>query len=184
MAVPRQYFVEDAFLSESYDDKPLPIASGQTISQITTVAIQTHLLDVHRGDKVLEIGTGSGYQAAILSQLGCEVYSVERIEELSQIAVSNLAKYNPENNVTVVLGDGFDGLPQYAPFDAVLVTCGAPALPERLLKQLVVGGKMVVPVGVKMQEMLVLEKTEMNDYTTSSAGFFTFVPMLKGVIKR
>ncbi len=183
-AVPRQYFVMDELQAESYDDRPLPIASGQTISQITTVAIQTDLLDARKGDKVLEVGTGSGYQAAILAEMGCKVYSVERIEELSQVASDNLAKLDSVPDITIVVADGFEGLPQHAPYDGIIVTCGAPAIPEKLMKQLAIGGRMVVPVGVKMQEMLVIKRTDENEYSTTSAGHFTFVPMLKGVIKR
>lgn len=182
--VPRHYFVADELQLDSYDDKPLPIASGQTISQITTVAIQTNLLNVHKGDKVLEIGTGSGYQSAILSQLGCKVYSIERIEELFYIAKKNLSKLDSKPDITISFGDGFEGLPQFAPYDAIIVTCGASSIPDKLIKQLVVGGKMVVPVGVKTQEMLVIEKVDDNEYTTNSAGYFSFVPMIKGIVKR
>ena len=183
-AVPRQYFVDEEHAAESYHDKPLPIKSGQTISQITTVALQTQLLDVKPGDRVLEIGTGSGYQAAVLSRLGCEVYSMERIEALMLLARSNLEKMSPLPNVITVLADGNDGLPQYGPYDGIIVTCGAPEIPKKLMKQLAVGGKMVVPVGTDKQEMIVVQRVDTEEYVTTSHGAYVFVPMLKGTVKR
>lgn len=183
-AVPRQYFVSEELWSQTYDDKPLPIASGQTISQITTVAIQTDLLDAHPGNKVLEIGTGSGYQAAILAKLGCKVFTIERIYDLWEIANENIDKLDFKSDIVTVFADGYDGLAQFGPYDRIIVTCGAPSVPEKLMSQLTIGGKMVIPVGEKMQEMLVVEKIDDEEYSTTSAGRFTFVPMLKGVVKQ
>lgn len=179
--VPRHLFVSEDQRHAAYLDEPLPIASGQTISQITTVALQTGLLKMKKGDKVLEIGTGSGYQAAILCELGCRVYSMERHKKLYLTAKENLSALGYRNAV-LVHGDGFNGLPQWAPFNGILITCGAPEIPEELLGQLLTGGRMVVPVGEKLQEMVVVEKTGEASYTKTGAGYFRFVPMLKGKV--
>lgn len=178
--VPRQFFVEDYQQEEAYEDKPLPIEGGQTISQTTTVAIQTNLLNVKKGDKVLEIGSGSGYQAAILHQMGCKVYSIERLERLHNLAKKNLPKIGFEKDIVLIHGDGFEGLPGFAPFDGIVVTCGAAQMPEKLKEQLSIGGRLVVPVGKDMQEMMVVERTDENIFETTNAGFFKFVPMIKG----
>lgn len=178
--VPRQFFVEDYQQEEAYEDKPLPIEGGQTISQTTTVAIQTNLLNVKKGDKVLEIGSGSGYQAAILHQMGCKVYSIERLERLHNLAKKNLTKIGFEKDIVLIHGDGFEGLPGFAPFDGIVVTCGAAQMPEKLKEQLSVGGRLVVPVGKDMQEMMVVEMIDENIFETTNAGFFKFVPMIKG----
>lgn len=179
--VPRHLFVSEDQRHAAYLDEPLPIASGQTISQITTVALQTGLLKMKKGDKVLEIGTGSGYQAAILCELGYRVYSMERHKKLYLAAKENLSALG-YRGVVLVHGDGFNGLPQEAPFNGILITCGAPKIPEELLVQLVTGGRMVVPVGEKLQEMVMVEKTGEANYTTTGAGYFRFVPMLKGTV--
>lgn len=178
--VPRHLFVDKHLQAVSYADEPLPIASGQTISQIYTVAVQTNLLNLDPGNSVLEIGTGSGYQAAILCELGYKVYSIERHEELYHIAKDNLQAvgYNP----VLIYGDGFKGLPEHAPFDGILLTCGAPEVPQQLLKQLKVGGRMVAPIGIDLQEMLVIEKVSENDIRITQEGAYRFVPMLPGVI--
>ena len=178
--VPRQFFVEDYQQEEAYEDKPLPIEGGQTISQTTTVAIQTNLLNVKKGDKVLEIGSGSGYQAAIIHQMGCKVYSIERLERLHNLAKKNLTKIGFEKDIVLIHGDGFEGLPGFAPFDGIVVTCGAAQMPEKLKEQLSVGGRLVVPVGKDMQEMMVVEMIDENIFETTNAGFFKFVPMIKG----
>lgn len=178
--VPRQFFVENYQQEEAYEDKPLPIEGGQTISQTTTVAIQTNLLNVKKGDKVLEIGSGSGYQAAILHQMGCKVYSIERLERLHNLAKKNLTKIGFEKDIVLIHGDGFEGLPDFAPFDGIVVTCGAPQMPEKLKEQLSIGGRLVVPVGKDMQEMMIVERTDENIFETTNAGFFKFVPMIKG----
>ncbi len=180
--IPRHYFVGEYQQEDAYEDKPLQIASGQTISQITTVAIQTELLKAKKGDRILEIGTGTGYQTAILHQLGCKVYSIERLKELYLLARKNLAKLGLETEITLIHGDGFEGSAQFAPFDGIVVTCATPEIPERLQKQLAVGGRMVVPVGDKVQEMKVVEKSGDNEYNIINAGFFNFVPMIRGVV--
>ena len=180
--VPRHYFVDEYQQEEAYEDKPMQIASGQTISQITTVAIQTDLLKVKAGDKVLEVGSGSGYQAAILQQLGCRVYSVERLKSLYEVAKKNLAKMNLDTTVELIHGDGFEGLPEFAPFDGIIVTCAASEVPLKLKEQLVVGGRLVIPVGEKLQEMTVIEKTGVDEYNVIKAGFFNFVPMIRGTV--
>lgn len=179
--IPRHLFVGEDQKHAAYRDEPLPIASGQTISQIATVAMQTDLLKVQRESKVLEIGTGSGYQTAILCELGYKVYSIERHRKLYLIAKENLSELGCKD-VFLVYGDGFNGLPQFAPFDGILVTCGAPEIPEKLVEQLTGGGRMVVPVGNKLQEMMVIEKTDEKNYTTTGAGYYRFVPMLKGIV--
>ena len=181
-SVPRHLFVSEDQRHAAYLDEPLPIASGQTISQITTVALQTGLLKIKKGDKVLEIGTGSGYQTAILCELGCRVYSMERHKKLYLTAKENLSVLGYRNAV-LVHGDGFNGLPRWAPFNGILITCGAPKIPEELLGQLVTGGRMVVPIGEKLREMVVVEKTGETAYTTTGEGFFRFVPMLKGTVE-
>ncbi|NLK47356.1 MAG: protein-L-isoaspartate(D-aspartate) O-methyltransferase [Bacteroidales bacterium] len=180
-AVERHKFIAEHQQEKAYRDKPLPIDAGQTISQITTVAAQTNLLNLQKGQKVLEIGTGSGYQTAILLELGYEVYSMERIEKLHLLARENLRKTGYDKAV-LVHGDGFEGLPQYAPYDGILITCAAPEIPEKLKKQLAIGGRMVVPVGVYLQKMTVVERISEDDYHTSFEGHYHFVPMLKGKI--
>lgn len=180
--VPRELFIDEDQRQKAYFDEPLPIIAGQTISQITTVAIQTNLLRLKKGDRVLEIGTGCGYQAAILREMGCHVFSIERQKKLFDLAgqiLSNLGY----SDIEIIFGDGYKGLLEKAPFDAILVTCGAPEIPEKLMNQLAIGGRMVVPVGRTLQEMLVLYKAEDGQCQISKAGYFTFVPMLKGVVE-
>ena len=178
--VPRQLFVDEKFEPIAYDDKPLPIAAKQTISQIYTVAVQTNLLKLQAGDSVLEIGTGSGYQTAILCELGYRVYSIERHEVLYQMAKQNLEKLNYD--ATLIYGDGFKGLPEHAPFDAILLTCGAPDIPSKLIEQLKVNGKMVAPIGVDMQEMMVVHKVSEHQTRITKEGAYRFVPMLSGKV--
>lgn len=179
--VPRHLFVNEEQKHMAYRDEPLPIASGQTISQIATVAMQTDLLKMQKDNKILEIGTGSGYQTAVLCELGYKVYSIERHKKLYLAAKENLSEPRYKD-IVLVHGDGFNGLPQCAPFDGILITCGAPEIPEKLMEQLAIGGRMVVPVGKKLQEMMVIEKTDEKNYTTTGAGYYRFVPMLKGVV--
>ena len=180
--VPRQMFIDEDHEERAYEDKPLPIAAGQTISQIYTVAMQTNLLKLRDGDSVLEIGTGCGYQTAILCELGYRVYSIERHEELHHIAQQNLDKL--EYNALLVYGDGFEGLPQYAPFDGILITCGAPEIPEELMKQLSINGKMVAPIGRNVQEMMVIQRISEYENKITKEGSYKFVPMLSGKVDK
>lgn len=178
--VPRQLFIDKRFEAIAYDDKPLPIAAGQTISQIYTVAIQSSLLQLSEGDTVLEIGTGSGYQTAVLCELGYRVYSIERYEELYHIAQQNLD--NLGYKAELIYGDGFKGLPEHAPFNGILLTCGAPEIPEELIKQLAINGRMVAPIGRGLQEMLVIEKINEHENRITKEGAYRFVPMLPGKV--
>jgi protein-L-isoaspartate(D-aspartate) O-methyltransferase len=176
-SVPRHIFVDTAFENRAYEDSALPIGNGQTISQPYTVAAQTELLEVEKGDKVLEIGTGSGYQAAILCQMGAEVYSVERHEKLYLNAKEILQDlgYRPH----LKLGDGTLGWSAYAPYDGIVVTAGAPVVPEDLKQQLKVGGKLVVPVGdQKSQVMIRITRTGENEFKEERLSHFKFVPLI------
>ena len=178
-AVPRHLFMDSSFLEFAYEDKPFPIGSGQTISQPYTVAFQTELLDVRKHDKVLEIGTGSGYQAAVLLELGARLFTIERQRKLflKTQALLPLGHYKPR----FFYGDGHKGLPAFAPFDRILITAATPEIPGELLRQLKVGGKMVIPKGGAMnQDMLLVEKTGEDEYKESKHGLFVFVPMLNG----
>ncbi len=177
--VPRHRFVDPSMERFAYEDRPLPIGNDQTISQPFTVAFMTQLLDVHPGMKVLEVGTGSGYQTAVLLELGARVYSVERIKELAEEAKQRLENlgYFPER---IVYGDGYAGLPVFAPFDRIIVTAGAPYVPPALTGQLAPGGVMVIPVGTGVQEMLRIEKDKEGHLHTRSYGEFTFVPLKGG----
>lgn len=179
--VPRHAFMESSFVGFAYRDQAFPIAAGQTISQPFTVAFQTQLLDVFPLCKVLEVGTGSGYQAAVLCELKAKVYTIERQRELYVSAQQLLPElgYQP----SFFLGDGYKGLPTYGPFDRILVTAGAPYVPEELLGQLVIGGKMVIPVGkTDSQEMLLITRVGEDEYVNEKHGSFVFVPLLKGTV--
>jgi len=177
LKVPRHFYFDGAFLEKAYIDQAFPIAAGQTISQPSTVAIQTSLLQLKAGEKVLEIGTGSGYQTAVLCQLNVKVFTIERQKLLFQKSKKLLAKLGCKANV--FYGDGFKGLPQFAPFDKILITCGAPFVPEDLVNQLRPGGRMVIPVGTgSIQDMLVVEKLESGQVKKTNHGKFSFVPML------
>lgn len=178
--VPRQLFIDKRFEAMAYDDKPLPIAAGQTISQIYTVAVQSNLLQLSEGDTVLEIGTGSGYQTAVLCELGYRVYSIERYEELYHMAQQNLD--NLGYKAELIYDDGFKGLPEHAPFNGILLTCGAPEIPEELIKQLAINGRMVAPIGRGLQEMLVIEKINEHENRITKEGAYRFVPMLPGKV--
>jgi protein-L-isoaspartate(D-aspartate) O-methyltransferase len=178
MRVPRHYFLDSAFLDFAYSDKAFPIGAGQTISQPYTVAFQTSLLEVGAGQKVLEIGTGSGYQTAVLTTMGVKVYTVERQKNLFKSAQQLLAKLN--STAKLFFGDGYKGLPSFAPFDRVLVTCGAPFIPKELIEQLKPGGILVVPLGEgDVQEMTKLVKNLDGTVEISNHGAFRFVPMLQ-----
>jgi len=179
--IPRHLFMDSTFLNHAYTDKAFPIGSGQTISQPYTVAFQTELLQVKNREKVLEVGTGSGYQAAVLMELGAKLFTIERHKDLYTKTQQFLFKlgYKPR----CFFGDGYEGLPSYGPFDKIIVTAGASTIPEKLLEQLKVGGRMVLPFGgTERQEMLVLEKVSKTDIKKTSHGIFVFVPMLKGKV--
>lgn len=179
--VPRHLFMDPAFLVHAYTDKAFPISSGQTISQPYTVAVQTSLLKVKKRDKILEVGTGSGYQAAILAEMGAKVYTIERYRDLHLKAQQILAQLG--YNIDFFYGDGYEGKPQYGPFDGIVVTAAAPEIPEKLPGQLKVGGRLVVPVGtIESQVMTVIERTGPESYEQSTHGHFVFVPMLKGTV--
>jgi protein-L-isoaspartate(D-aspartate) O-methyltransferase len=180
--VPRHLFMDSSFLQFAYKDQAFPIGSGQTISQPFTVAIQTQLLQVERYDKILEVGTGSGYQAAVLLEMGAIVYTIERQRELYLKTQSILPQigYNPK----FFYGDGYKGLPTYGPFDKIIITAGSPVIPEELLAQLKVGGRMVIPFGPSQKQiMYVVVKTSETEYYKEAHGTFVFVPMLKGTDK-
>jgi protein-L-isoaspartate(D-aspartate) O-methyltransferase len=179
-SVPRELFMNSSLIELAYEDKAYPIAGGQTISQPYTVARQTELLDLKGGEKVLEIGTGSGYQSAVLCACGCHVYSVERQRVLYDQTSSLLKEL--KYDVMCIYGDGYEGCPQYAPYDRILVTAGCPELPVALLKQLSVGGLMVIPFGKDNElRMVCIRRTSENEYERADFGDCAFVPMLKGV---
>lgn len=176
--VPRHLFMDSGFLDHAYQDKAFPIAANQTISQPYTVAFQTELLEVNENDKVLEIGTGSGYQTAVLCLLGAEVYSVERQLELFKKSSLFLPKIGFVVK-RLVFGDGYKGLKEDAPFDRILVTAGAPYVPKELLSQLKIGGRLVIPVGNEEQIMTLYIRTGPKTFEKYEHGKFKFVPMLE-----
>ncbi|MAP54377.1 protein-L-isoaspartate(D-aspartate) O-methyltransferase [Altibacter sp.] len=177
-AVPRHLFMDSGFVDHAYVDKAFPIAADQTISQPYTVARQTELLEVKRGDKILEIGTGSGYQTAVLLEMGAVVYSIERQNELFKKTNRFLPKlgYRPKK---LIFADGYAGLESEAPFDGIIVTAGAPFVPKPLLAQLKVGGKLVIPVGEHVQIMTVFTRTDDTEFEKEEYGEFRFVPLLE-----
>ena len=176
-AVPRHFFMDSSFVEIAYQDKPFPIGSGQTISQPYTVAFQTELLEARKNMKVLEIGTGSGYQACILEELGARVYSIERHHALFIKTKQLLEQMN--YRVKLFYGDGYKGLPAFAPFDRILITAAAPHVPDALLEQLKPGGMMVLPLGSgDTQVMTRITKRAENDLEKEQFGYFRFVPML------
>ncbi len=178
--IPRHlFFFDTAFLHLAYEDKAFPIGSGQTISQPFTVAFQTSLLDPKKREKVLEIGTGSGYQTAVLSKLGMKVFTIERQHALHLKSRDLLEEMRIP--ARCFYGDGYAGKSAFAPFDKILVTCGAPKIPDALKQQLKVGGRMVIPVGEvnSVQHMLTIDKVSETEYVTEEHGDFQFVPMLE-----
>jgi len=176
--IPRHLFLDSSFEKFAYKDEAFPIGSGQTISQPYTVAFQTELLDIKKREKVLEIGTGSGYQACVLAELGAKVFSIERQKKLHD--KTSLFLQELGYNIKSYYGDGFKGLPAFKPFDKIIITAGAPEVPTELLKQLKVGGIMVIPTGDRSnQKMLRIIKTSEDNYETKDFGSFLFVPMLK-----
>lgn len=173
--VPRHLFLGENYRDNAYEDRALPIEEGQTISQPYIVALMTELARVKPGDTVLEVGTGSGYQAAVLAEIGVNVYSIEIVEALAKAAQDRLIKLGYKN-VHVRHGDGYDGWPEHAPFDAILITAAPPRIPEPLKQQLRVGGRLVVPVGEWQQQLMVVRRTE-TGYDTQSTIPVIFVPM-------
>ncbi len=176
--IPRHLFMDSGFVDFAYQDKAFPISADQTISQPYTVAFQTEVLEVEPGHKVLEIGTGSGYQTAVLIEVGAKVYTIERQKELFKKTKLFLPKlgYKPKK---IVFGDGYKGLPDEAPFDSIIVTAGAPFVPKPLLAQLKIGGRLVIPVGDDVQTMNLIIRTSEKDFEKHELGKFRFVPMLK-----
>lgn len=175
--VPRHFFLDSSLDVLAYQDRALSILCEQTISQPSTVAFQTQLLNIQEDDKVLEIGTGSGYQTCVLCKMKARVYTIERYKPLHNSAqeLFSLLKCHPK----CFFGDGYLGLPRYAPFDKIIVTCGADKLPEVLLQQMKVGGVMVIPIGNDTQTMYRITKTDDNNFEQEAFGDFKFVPMLQ-----
>ncbi len=176
--IPRHLFIDSSFEAHAYQDKAFPIAAEQTISQPYTVAFQSETLQIKKGDKVLEIGTGSGYQTAVLLELNTEVYTIERQHELFKKTSNFLPKlnYNPKK---FIFGDGYKGLPDKAPFDKIIVTAGAPYVPKPLLAQLKIGGMLLIPVGDKTQIMNLFIRKSAKEFEKKELGDFAFVPMLE-----
>ena len=176
--IPRHLFIDSSFEAHAYQDKAFPIAAEQTISQPYTVAFQSQTLEIEPGDKILEIGTGSGYQTAILLELKAEVYSIERQKELFKRTSLFLPKigYKPKK---FIFGDGYKGLKEEAPFDKIIVTAGAPFVPNPLLAQLKIGGKLLIPVGDKTQIMTLFIRKSAKEFEKHELGDFAFVPMLE-----
>jgi protein-L-isoaspartate(D-aspartate) O-methyltransferase len=176
--IPRHLFLNSSFEDYAYQDKAFPIAAGQTISQPYTVAFQSQLLQIKKEHKVLEIGTGSGYQTAVLCLMGAKVYSVERQNELFKQTSALLPKLGirPKH---LSFGDGYKGLPSYAPFDSIIVTAGAPFIPQPLMSQLKIGGRLVIPLGDKVQIMTLLIRVNETQFEKHELGEFKFVPLLE-----
>lgn len=177
-AVPRHLFMDSSFEDHAYQDKAFPIAADQTISQPYTVAFQTELLEVKPGDKILEIGTGSGYQTAVLLKLKAKVYTIERQLELFKKTTLFFKKmgYRPKK---FIFGDGYKGLPEEAPFEGIIVTAGAPEIPKALLSQLKINGKLVIPVGLDAQIMTRIIRKSAKEFERQEYGSFRFVPLLE-----
>ena len=178
LKVPRHLFIDQDFETHAYIDKAFPIDSEQTISQPFTVAFQTSLLNLNKKDKVLEIGTGSGYQTAILMEIADSVFSIERQHKLYRRSKKNLTNLGYKT-INIKYGDGYKGLQEHQPFDKILVTAGAEILPKQLLLQLKIGGKLVVPIGKDIQKMTVIERKSEKSFDKKTYGNFKFVPMLK-----
>ncbi|MCU4157419.1 protein-L-isoaspartate(D-aspartate) O-methyltransferase [Carboxylicivirga sp. A043] len=179
--VPRHLFLESSFIKFAYQDKAFPIGAGQTISQPYTVALQSQLLEVEPGDKVLEVGTGSGYQAAVLIEMGVKLFSIERQSELYQRSTRLLRELGYQGRF--FLGDGYAGLEAQAPFDKIIVTAGAPVIPRMLLTQLKVGGIMVIPLGDKKQVLTRITRLDEDEFEQEQIEECAFVPMLNGIVK-
>ncbi len=182
--IPRHIFLDNAFENHAYQDRAFQIGDSQTISQPTTVALQTQMLEVKKGHKILEVGTGSGYQACVLAELGARVYSIERIKRLHERALETFETLG-YHNITCCYGDGYKGWPHFAPFDSIIVTAAAREIPEELVKQLKVGGVMVIPVGPEgRQKMLYIVKVSQTESVVQEKGNFRFVPMLPGLTEK
>lgn len=180
--VPRHFFLDNAFAEQAYSNMAFQIGAGQTISHPYTVAFQTALLDVQKGDKILEIGTGSGFQTSILCALGAKVYSIERFKELHIKAKTILHKLGFTPRLS--FGDGYKGWPTFAPFDKIIITCGAPDVPQALIDQLKIGGIMIIPIGEgEEQQMKRIIKTSQDAFDIEDFGVFKFVPMLEKKVK-
>jgi len=176
--IPRHLFMDSGFIDHAYQDKAFPIGADQTISQPYTVAFQSELLQLEPGDKVLEIGTGSGYQCAVLIELGAKVYSIERQQELFKKTSKFLPKIGYRAK-KLIFGDGYNGLPEQAPFKSIIVTAGAPFVPNPLLSQLEIGGRLVIPVGDDVQVMTLFIRKGPKDFEKHEFGEFRFVPLLE-----
>ncbi len=175
--VPRHLFLNSSFIERAYEDIAFPIGAGQTISRPHTVAFQTELLELKKGEKVLEIGTGSGYQTSVLLEMGVKVFTIERQKTLFDLTKTFLPSigYNPK----FFYGDGYKGLPIFAPFDKIIITAGAPIVPDALLEQLKVGGIMIIPLGDKVQIMTMIKKIAPKKFEMVEYGEFKFVPLLE-----
>ncbi|NNE32885.1 MAG: protein-L-isoaspartate(D-aspartate) O-methyltransferase [Winogradskyella sp.] len=176
--IPRHLFMDSGFIDHAYQDKAFPIAADQTISQPYTVAFQSELLQIKPGQKILEIGTGSGYQCAVLIELGAKVYSIERQQELFKKTSKFLPKIGYRAK-KLIFGDGYKGLPEEAPFDGIIVTAGAPFVPNPLLSQLKIGGRLVIPVGDEVQVMTLFIRKGPKEFEKHELGEFRFVPLLE-----
>lgn len=176
--IPRHLFLQSSFIDYAYQDNAFPIGAGQTISQPYTVAFQSELLKVKKEDKILEIGTGSGYQTAVLCVMGAKVYSIERQHELFKKTSALLPKLGirPKH---LSFGDGYKGLPNHAPFDSIIVTAGAPIIPQALMAQLKIGGRLVIPLGTEKQIMTLLIRKNETQFEKHECGEFRFVPLLE-----
>ncbi len=181
-AVPRHAFMDPAFLEHAYEDKAFQIGEGQTISQPFTVAYMTDWLELEPGMKVLEIGTGSGYQASVLAEMSVNVYSIERFKKLYEKAREQLYILGYKN-IKLVFGDGYEGIPNHAPYDRIIITAAAKEIPQQLLKQLKIGGIFVLPLGNDEDQLMIkITKTGENEYKKEMGDNFKFVPMLPGKI--
>lgn len=180
MQIPRHYFLDTALDHIAYEDRAFPIQEGQTISQPYTVAYQTQLLEIEPYDKILEIGTGSAYQATVLAEMGANVFTIERQKILFELNKQFIFR-KKYPNIKFFYGDGFEGLPTYSPFDKILITAAAPFIPPKLIEQLKSGGKMVIPLDDEgLQKMMRITKNEDGSYEEETFSNFSFVPMLKG----
>jgi protein-L-isoaspartate(D-aspartate) O-methyltransferase len=180
--VPRHFFFDSSFLEYAYEDKPFPIGAGQTISQPYTVAFQSELLKVKKGDKILEIGTGSGYQACILAEMGARVFTIERQKALFD-KTSKVLPLVGYPAIKMFYGDGYKGLTAFAPFDKIIVTAAAPYIPDPLTEQLKTGGILVIPVGDEVQIMTTIARKSPDELIKTEHGLFRFVPMLENKAK-